>query len=42
MVLLYQLSLGIARLDLLEMQDIYGKFRLRIMDNNRGKVKNMV
>ena len=42
MVLLYQLSLGIARLDILEMQDIYGKFRLRIMDDNRREVKNMV
>ena len=42
MVLLYQLSLGIARLDILEMQDIYGKFRLRIREYDRRKAKNMV
>ena len=42
MVLLYQLSLGIARLDILEILEIYGKFRLRMIDNNRRKVKNMV
>lgn len=39
MVLLYQLSLGIARFDILE---IYGKFLLRMIDDNRRKVKNMV
>ena len=42
MVLLYQLSLGIARLDILEILEIYGKFRLRMIDDNRRKVKNMV
>jgi len=42
MVLLYQLSLGIARFDILEILEIYGKFRLRMIDDNRRKVKNMV
>ena len=42
MVLLYQLSLGIARLDILEILEIYGKFRRRMIDDNRRKVKNMV
>ena len=32
MVLLYQLSLGIARLDILEILEIYGKFRFRMID----------
>ena len=42
MVLLYQLSLGIARFDILEILEIHGKFRLRMIDDNRRKVKNMV
>ena len=42
MVLLYQLSLGIARLGMLEILEIYGKFRFRMIDDNRRKVKNMV
>ena len=42
MVLLYQLSLGIARFDILEILEIYGKFLLGMIDDNRRKVKNMV
>lgn len=42
MFLLYQLSLGNARLLSLERQDTYRKIRPRIRKDDRRKAKNMV